>query len=53
MSCACLAGVEEQKRDALDLTEEYLELCEQYPCPMGFIRTHCFKLLVGCPAQRL
>jgi tRNA-dihydrouridine synthase 1 len=30
---------------ALDLAEDYLELCAEYPTPLGFIRTHCFKML--------
>ncbi|XP_073444241.1 tRNA-dihydrouridine(16/17) synthase [NAD(P)(+)]-like isoform X2 [Dendrobates tinctorius] len=27
-----------------EMTEEYLELAQQYPCPLSFVRAHLFKL---------
>jgi tRNA-dihydrouridine synthase 1 len=43
---ALFAGEEEQHKDVVELVEEYLELCARYPCPVSFMRSHCFKMLM-------
>jgi hypothetical protein len=35
---ALFAGEEDQQQDSLLITLEYLDLCAEYPVPMGFMR---------------
>ena len=43
---ALFAGEEAQYQDPLAMTLEYLDLCTEYPVPVGFMRSHCFKFLL-------
>lgn len=39
---------EDKNYSAYFLAEEYLNLTKKYPCPLGYIRGHVFKILNAC-----